>query len=100
MAFGGRISKPLPRAWASTMKADRQRTVSVVVQAPRGRDEIMADPRTTAATRAWIIRMEQLEERKRATRIRRTRTHTHEHVQKSPWPMMREGASYLAQEGP
>lgn len=68
MAFVGRISKPLPRAWVSEMKADRQRAVSVFVQAPRSRDEIMTDPRTTAATRAWIIRMDQLQAKKRAAR--------------------------------
>lgn len=71
MSFVGRISKPLPRAWVSEMKTDRQRAVSVFVQAPRSRDEIMADPRTTAATRAWIIRTEELQAKKRAARSRR-----------------------------
>lgn len=68
MAFVGRISKPLPRAWVSEMKADRQRTVSVSVEAPRSRDDILADPRTSPATRAWIIRIDQLQAKKRAAR--------------------------------
>lgn len=71
MAFVGRVSKPLPRAWVTSLKADRLKPVSVSVEAPRSRDGILNDPRTSPATRAWIIRMDQLQAKKREARGRR-----------------------------
>ena len=67
MSCIGCLPKPLPRAWASAMKAERRG----VAPAPRSQEEIMACPRTSDATRAWIIRIEQMQARKQAARSRR-----------------------------
>ena len=67
MSCIGRLPKPLPRAWASAMKAERRG----VVPAPRSQEEIMACPRTSDATRAWIIRIEQMRAKKQAAQPRR-----------------------------